>query len=50
MGHRQKSKGMKRPRSWHRRFAGPDRALRKALRRIDRALADWEQNKEEHNG
>lgn len=38
MTHRQKHKGKKRPRSWHHRLAGPDRALRKALRRLDAAL------------
>lgn len=38
MTHRQKHKGKKRPRSWHHRWAGPDRALRKALRLLDAAL------------
>ncbi|PFG17210.1 hypothetical protein ATK74_1773 [Propionicimonas paludicola] len=39
MTHRQKHKGKKRPRSWHHRWAGPDRALRAALRRLEAALA-----------
>lgn len=38
MGRRQKAKGMKRPRSWHRRFDGPGRAWRQAAARLDRAL------------
>lgn len=37
MGHRQKGKGPKRKRSWHRRGAGPDRAFRSAMRRLERA-------------
>lgn len=46
MGHRQKHKGSKRPRSWHRRFSGPDRALRRALRRLDEAVERWQQRGE----
>lgn len=45
MGHRQKHKGKKRPRSWHRRFDGPDRALRRALRSIDEALSRWDRDR-----
>uniref|UniRef100_A0A9E7MIN9 DNA adenine methyltransferase n=1 Tax=Arthrobacter phage SWEP2 TaxID=2945958 RepID=A0A9E7MIN9_9CAUD len=37
MGHRQKGHGRKRKRSWHRRGPGPDRAFRKAIRRLERA-------------
>ncbi|WIC90194.1 hypothetical protein SEA_VROOMVROOM_44 [Arthrobacter phage VroomVroom] len=37
MGHRQKGKGLKRKRSWHRRGYGPDRAFRSAMRRLERA-------------
>ncbi|QKT08046.1 hypothetical protein HUN08_13270 [Gordonia sp. X0973] len=35
---RQAHKGKKRPRSWHRRFNGPDKAHLVAQRKIDRAL------------
>ncbi|UIW13297.1 hypothetical protein SEA_CREWMATE_45 [Arthrobacter phage Crewmate] len=37
MGHRQKGKGAKRKRSWHRRGSGPDRAFAYAMRRLARA-------------
>jgi hypothetical protein len=37
MTKRQKHKGKKRPRSWHRRGAGPDTAYRWAMRRLVRA-------------
>jgi hypothetical protein len=37
MTKRQKHKGRKRPRSWHRRFAGPDRAYAAALKRLKKA-------------
>ena len=37
MGHRQKGKGHKRKRSWHRRGAGPDRSFARAVRRLERA-------------
>jgi len=32
---RQKHKGKKRPRSWHRRGKGPDRAFKAASKKID---------------
>lgn len=35
---RQKHKGMKRPRSWHRRYAGPDWAFLTATKKLDRAI------------
>lgn len=41
MGRRQKGKHMKRKRSWHHRLGGPDRAFRRAVRKLDRALAQW---------
>lgn len=37
---RQKHKGMKRPRSWHRRYATPDRAFARAVRKLERASAE----------
>jgi len=36
MSKRQKHKGKKRPRSWHRRGSGPNNALKKALKRIEK--------------
>ncbi|QGJ92067.1 hypothetical protein SEA_KEELAN_103 [Gordonia phage Keelan] len=42
MGHRQKGKGHKRKRSWHRRGAGPDLAWRAANRTLDSALKRME--------
>ncbi len=44
MGHRQKGKHMKRLRSWHRRFDGPDKAFRRAVRKLDRAINAWSAN------
>jgi hypothetical protein len=49
MGRRQKGKHMKRSRSWHHRFAGPDRALRSATKRLDAALAAWQRARTEPN-
>ncbi len=37
MGRRQKGKGPKRKRSWHRRGGGPDAAWRAAAARLDAA-------------
>lgn len=42
MGHRQKGKGSKRKRSWHRRGDGPDAAFRAAMKRINKALKQAE--------
>ena len=41
MRDRQKGKHLKRPRSWHHRFNGPDRAFSAAIRRLDEALNTW---------
>ena len=41
MGHRQKGKNLKRKRSWHHRFNGPDKAFRRAARKLDQAIAQW---------
>ncbi len=42
---RQKPKGMKRPRSWHHRFAGPDIAFKRAVRVLDAALRRAEEER-----
>lgn len=47
MGRRQKGKGHKRKRSWHRRGVGPDRAWARAVKQLDKATKNSTANREE---